>query len=117
MDDLYGCWDQATITAYHPQTDGQTERVNQEVKEFLTMFVNHRQDNWSDWLAVAQFCHNDRVHSSTGYSPFFMNNGQHPNKGLNPLYTPKVVAVEELAQELRDAHDKARRHFTKLPKP
>jgi hypothetical protein len=46
-------------TAFHPQTDGQTERVNQEVKEMLTMFVNHRQDNWSDWLAVAQFCHND----------------------------------------------------------
>jgi hypothetical protein len=44
---------------YHPQTDGQTERVNQLVREFLTMFVNDKQDDWSDWLAVAQFCHND----------------------------------------------------------
>src|SRR6266576_6092675 len=53
---------------------GQTERVNQEVREFLTMFVNHQQDDWSDWLAVAQFCHNDRIHSATGFSPFFLNN-------------------------------------------
>ncbi len=47
------------LTAYHPQKDGQMEQVNQEVREFLTMFVNHQQDDWSDWLAVAQFCHND----------------------------------------------------------
>ena len=110
MDDLYGMLGIKAnrSTAYHPQTDGQTERVNQEVKEFLTMFVNHQQDNWSDWLAVAQFCHNDRIHSSTGYSPFFMNYGRHPNKGLNPTYTPKVVAVEELAKELEDVHAKAK---------
>ena len=39
-------------TTYHPQTDGQTERVNQSVKEFLTMFVNDKQDDWSDWLVL-----------------------------------------------------------------
>ena len=47
-------------TTYHPQTDGQMERVNQSVKEFLTMFVNNKQNDWSNWLAVAQFCHNDQ---------------------------------------------------------
>ena len=62
------------------------------------MFVNHRQDNWSDWLAVAQFCHNDRVHSSTGYTPFFMNNGRHPNKGVNPLYTVKGSGCRSIGQ-------------------
>ena len=65
-------------TTYHPQTDGQMERVNQEIKEFLTMFINKKQDNWSDWLAIAQFCHNDQEHSATGYSPFFLNYGHHP---------------------------------------
>ncbi len=38
------------LTAYHPQKDGQMEQVNQEVREFLTMFVNHQQDDWSDWF-------------------------------------------------------------------
>ena len=41
--------------AYHPQMDGQTERVNQEVKQFLHLFVNQRQDNWYDWLLIAEF--------------------------------------------------------------
>ena len=85
-------------TAYHPQTDGQTERVNQEVKEFLTMFVNDRQDDWSEWLAVAQFCHNDREHSATKYSPFFLNYGYHPRKGIEPKREYKVEAVKDFTE-------------------
>ncbi len=95
-------------TAYHPQTDGQTERVNQEVREFLTMFVNHQQDDWSDWLAVAQFCHNDRVHSATGFSPFFLNNGRNPRKGLELTMERKVQAVDEWIERLVEACDQAR---------
>jgi hypothetical protein len=52
-------------TAYHPQTDGQTERVNQELEEYLRIYVNERQNDWVDWLPIAQFCHNDRSHSVT----------------------------------------------------
>jgi len=43
----------AASTAYHPQTDGQTERVNQEVEQFLKLFVNQHQDNWDEWLSIA----------------------------------------------------------------
>ena len=46
-------------TAYHPQTDRQTERVNQELEEYLRIYVNEKQNNWVDWLPIAQFCHND----------------------------------------------------------
>jgi hypothetical protein len=53
-------------TTYHPQTDGQTERVNQELEEYLRIYVNERQNDWVDWLPIAQFCHNDRSHSATG---------------------------------------------------
>ena len=49
----------AALTAYHPQRDGQTERVNQEVEQFLHLFVNQRQDNWYDWLLIAKFAYND----------------------------------------------------------
>ena len=60
--------EQNASTAFHPQTDGQTERVNQEVKTFLTMFTKNDSQNWAEHLALAQFCYNDQKHSATGYS-------------------------------------------------
>ncbi len=46
-------------TAYHPQTDGQMEQVNQEVEKYLRIFVNHLQDDWVEWLLLAAFTHNN----------------------------------------------------------
>ncbi len=65
-------------TAFHPQTNRQTERVNQEVKKYLRIFVNHRQTDWSDWLPLAEFVHNNRIHSATKKSPFMVLYGQNP---------------------------------------
>jgi hypothetical protein len=59
-------------TAFHPQTDGKTEHVNQEVEQFLQVFCNFQQDNWTDLLPFAEFAHNVRTHSATGQSPFFV---------------------------------------------
>ena len=66
-------------TAYHPQTDGQTERVNQELEQYLRMYINHHQDDWVDWISMAEFAHNNRTHSATGTSPFYVTSGFHPN--------------------------------------
>ena len=49
----------AASMAYHLQMDSQTERVNQEVEQFLCLFVNQRQDNWFNWLSIAKFTYND----------------------------------------------------------
>ena len=57
-------------TAYHPETDRQTERTNQELKQYLRMYVNHRQNNWSEWLATAEFTFNNKVHTATKMSLF-----------------------------------------------
>ncbi len=65
-------------TVFHPQTDGQTERVNQEVEKYLRIFVNHRQTDWSDWLPLAEFAHNNHVHSATKKSPFMVLYGRNP---------------------------------------
>lgn len=81
-------------TAHHPQTDGQTERINQEIEQYLRLFVNHKQDDWSEWLPLVEFCYNDHVHSSTGHSPFYLNYGWHPRKGS----TPRPSAVTESAE-------------------
>jgi hypothetical protein len=64
-------------TTYHPQTDGQMECVNCEVEKYLWMFVNQKQDDWVDWLPLAEFTYNNVKHEATSYSPFFLNKGRH----------------------------------------
>jgi len=51
-------------TAYHPQMDRQMERTNQELEQYLRMYINHRQNNWSEWLATVEFVFNNKVHSN-----------------------------------------------------
>ena len=51
--------------AYHPQTDGQTEWVNQEIKQYLRLFVSHRQNNWPEWIAGTEFTYNNEIHTAT----------------------------------------------------
>ena len=65
-------------TPYHPQTDGQTERVNQSLEIYLRLYCDYFQDNWSKLLTLAEFSYNNISHSATKYSPFFANYGQHP---------------------------------------
>ena len=56
--------------AFHPQTDRQTERVNQELEQYLRMFIDHRQEQWPNWLGIAEFTYNNKAHSSTKMLPF-----------------------------------------------
>jgi transposase InsO family protein len=65
-------------TAYHPQSDGQTERVNQTLEQYLRIFCDYQQDNWYELLPLAEFTYNNAKHSSTQISPFFANYGYHP---------------------------------------
>ena len=53
-------------TGYHPQTDGQMERINQEISTFLQHYVNYQQDNQTEWLVIAEFQYNDKKHVATG---------------------------------------------------
>ena len=70
-------------TAYHPQTDGQTERINQEIEQYLRIFINHHQSDWAEWLPLAEFSYNNKVQTSTGHSPFMALYGYHPHMGTN----------------------------------
>jgi len=59
--------------AWYSQTDGQTERVNQELNQFLHLFVNEQQNDWYDLLPIAEFQHNNHVHSTTQQPPFLLD--------------------------------------------
>jgi len=57
-------------TVFYPQTDRQTKRINQELEQYLRMFVDHKQEQWPDWLGMAEFTYNNKMHLSTKTSPF-----------------------------------------------
>ncbi len=102
-------------TAWHPQTDGQTERVNQEVEKYLWIFVNHLQDNWVEWLSLATFAHNNRTHSATGKSPFEVNYSYNTNvlpgaKPQAPFHTP---ASTMFISQMQKIHTEAKRALEK----
>ena len=62
--------------AFHPQTDGQTERINQELEQYLKFFTEYRQRDWSEWLVMAEFAVNNKVHIATKVLPFMANYGR-----------------------------------------
>jgi hypothetical protein len=74
----------ATSTAYHPQTDGQTERINQELDQFIRLFTNYKQDDWDELLPAAEFAYNNHIHSSTQQVPFMTDTGRLPRMGFEP---------------------------------
>src|SRR6202020_3259171 len=88
-------------TAYHPQGDGQSERMNQEVEIFLRHFINHQQDDWTDWLSLAELFIANRESSSTNVSPFFATQGQHLWTG-NPLTMHQYTneAIEDFVKRM-----------------
>jgi hypothetical protein len=97
----------AASTAYHPQTDGQTERANQEIEQYLRLFVNHRQDDWAEWLPLAEFAHNNRVQASTRQTPFMLNTGRHPRLGVEPLRESRNEAVDSFVSRLHASKKEA----------
>ena len=80
---------------YHPQIDGQTERVNQILEQYLHCTVNYQQDDWRDLLPLAEFAYNNTLYSSTKQTPFFSNYGHYPRS--DPF---QVKDVENLAEDL-----------------
>ena len=74
----------AATTAYHPQGDGQTEHVNQELEQYLCLFVNQRQDDWTDLLLLTEFQYNNHVHASMQHPPFLLESGHLPRMGFEP---------------------------------
>ena len=82
-------------TAFHLQTDGETERVNQELEQYLRIFCNFQVDNWADLLPFMEFAHNARAHSATGKSLFEVWYGYRPEFNPPAKFTTIIPTVEE----------------------
>jgi hypothetical protein len=94
----------APSTAWHPRTDGQTERTNQTVETFLRHFVSDLQDDWSTLLPLAELVFNSSVSASTGFSPFFSQYAFHPRTNMFNRGS-QVPAAEEFLSKLTDVQD------------
>jgi len=81
----------AMSTAFHPQTDGQTERLNRTLEEMLRAYSTYRQDQWDEYLPAAEFAYNNSKQASTGFTPFELDCGQHP-------ITPITLSLEETSK-------------------
>src|SRR5882672_2984786 len=97
----------AASMAYHLQTDSQTERVNQDVEQFLQLFINQQQDNWYEWLAIAEFTYNDQIHASTCSSPFMMDTTQNPRLSIEPLRESCLEMLNNFASRMDAATKEA----------
>ncbi|MBW0501713.1 hypothetical protein O181_041428 [Austropuccinia psidii MF-1] len=101
-------------TYFHPETGGQTEKVNQILEQYLQMYVSYHQDDWYTWLPLAEFAYNNAEHSSTKQSPFFTIFGRNPSfhssnvsqdspdeQLSTKLQSVQKVVKEELESEMR----------------
>jgi transposase InsO family protein len=91
-------------TAFHPQTDGETERVNQELEQYLRVFCNFQANNWAELLPFMEFAHNARSHSATERSPFEVWYGYKP-EFIPPInFATTIPTVEECLHALDQIH-------------
>jgi len=117
-------------SGYHPEADGQTERTNHTLEQYIRVYCNYQQDNWSELLPLAEFAYNNVPSTTTGVTPFFANKGYHPNISVYPEHNLAsarvrdfVTDLDKLYQELRTAMAEAQERYkistdqNRLPAP
>lgn len=95
-------------TAWHPESDGQTERMNAILEQYLRAYVSYLQDDWFDWLASAEFAGNSQVSETTRVSPFFALYGFEPRFGFEPIRPDTRPATRDatlFAEQMKKIHD------------
>ena len=95
-------------TAFYPQTDRQTEKVNQELEQYLRMFINHRQEQWPKWLRTAEFMYNNKMHSSTKTLPFKANYRQDPRMRFKGRKKGKYQGAEKFIEKMKEIQEEAK---------
>jgi len=113
----------ASSTTWHPQTNRQTERINQELDQYLWLFVNKRQNDWYNLLPMAEFQHNNHVHSTTQQTLFLLDTGRLPYMGFKPRQNSSGLetvnkfmermrtAIEEAESAIYKAQDNIKRYY------
>jgi len=99
-------------TAYHPQTDGQTERINQSLEQYLRCYVDYNLSNWSNLLPSAEFAYNNQAHEGTKDSPFFLEYGRNPRAGPSLVKESPQRDLNDLTYKRQEALEQAKAALT-----
>ena len=99
--------------AYHPQTDRQTEWVNQEIEQYLRLFISHRQNDWPEWITSAEFAYNNKIHTTTDISSFYANYGHNPRMGIESRHVIKSEPAKEFTEQMKTIHKEAQAALSK----
>ena len=105
--------DHRMSSAYHPQTDGQTERTNRVVEEMLRSYIRPDQRDWDEHLPSCEFAINNSVHSTTGFTPFYLCTGQHPLTPATMHLPISVPAASHYAEGIEEIVKEAKLRFIK----
>jgi len=89
--------------------DRQIECINQELNQFLYLFVNEWQNNWYNLLSIAEFQHNNHIHSVMQQSLFLLDTGRIPHMGFEPSQVPsRLETVNEFTEKMKSATEEAK---------
>ena len=92
---------------FHLQMDGQTEWMNQVLEQYLKFFMDHRQKDWPEWLALAEFVVNNKAHMATKVLPFIANYRRELRMGGNIRKRGKVEKATEFVERMKKVHKEA----------
>jgi transposase InsO family protein len=113
--------DQNISTAYHPQTDGQSECTNQWLEQYLRIFTNFQQNDWVSWLPLAQYAHNSWPNATTKKAPFELIMGHIPHvhqttrTSTSPSAEARLQNVTEARQQVAEAIRQSQELITRTP--
>jgi len=93
---------------YYLQTNKQIERVNQELEQYLCIFINHRQEQWPEWLEMAEFAYNNKIHSATKVLLFRANCGQDLRMGFEGRQRERYKVVGEFVKRIKEIQKEVR---------
>ena len=89
-------------SGYHPEGDGQTKHMNQTLEQYLCVYCNYQQDNWSGLLPLVEFAYNNAPSATTSVSLFFANKGYHPNITVHPKHDIASFRAHDFAIDLNE---------------
>jgi len=96
------------LTAYHPQTDRQIEKINQELEQYLRVFIDHRQKQWLDWLGTAEFAYNNKIYLVTKISLFKANYSQDLRMGFERRRRGEFKTAGRFVERMKKIQEKAK---------